>query len=238
MLWRVVCILRHMHLLFCHRFSSRSVAVACVASLSLGIFLLCPLSVHASVSHHQSEVDFARATAIRRRLETVPESARTRLQYERALDAYRAVYHGDPSSPNAARSVAAVAGLLAGEGRCFHDAKLLHDAIAQWEFLRHQYPTSSLRQRALFEEAQIQRDDLQDRAAAKKTYRLFLLKYPHDALAEQARAGLKGGAIAEASISHASSVKLPYTLPEEIPVAPGRPAPAQPAQSNLVARAR
>ena len=191
MLWQVVCNLRHVPLLFCHRFSSRSAAVVCVASLSLGIFLLCPSRVHASASHHQSEVDYARATAIQHRLDAIPQSDRTRLQYERAFDAYRAVYHGDPASPDAARSIAAVAYLLASEGRCFHDAKLSRDAVAQWEFLRRQYPASPLRQRALLEEARIQQYDLQDRAAAKTSYRLFLAKYPHDPLANQARAGLQ-----------------------------------------------
>jgi N-acetylmuramoyl-L-alanine amidase len=214
-------------LLFCHRFSSRPRAVACLAAVSLGIFLLCPCAVQASSSHHQSEVDFARATTIRRRLETIPESARTRPQYERTLDAYRAVYHGDPASPDAAHSIAAVADLLAGEGRCFHDAKLFQDAMAQWGFLRRQYPTSPLRQRALFEEAQIQQHDLQDRAAAKKSYRLFLTKYPHDALAEQARAGLQHDPIAEASTSRARMVTPTDAPSAETPIAPTHSTPPE-----------
>ncbi|MDR5728533.1 MAG: N-acetylmuramoyl-L-alanine amidase [Terriglobia bacterium] len=186
-----------MPFLFCHRFPSRSSGVACLASLGLGISLLCPPPVQAAISHHQSVVDYARATAIQRHLEAIPNAERTRSQYEHALDAYRAVYHGDPASPDAARSIAAVADLLAGEGRCVRDAKLFHDAVAQWEFLRHQYPTSSLRQRALFEEGQIEQHDLHDRTVARKIYRSFLLHYPQDPLAEQARAGLHGNALAE-----------------------------------------
>jgi N-acetylmuramoyl-L-alanine amidase len=230
MLWRVVCNLRHVPLLFCHRFSSRSGAVACVASLSLGTFLLCPSPVQASTSHHASEADFARATAIQHRLETVPDSDRTRAQYERALDAYRAVYHGDPASPNAARSIAAVADLLTSEGLCFHDAKLLRDAVAQWEFLRHQYPTSSLRQRALFEEAQIQQYDLRDRAASRKSYRLFLVKYPHDPLAEQALAGLEDKPIAQASTSHSRAARQTAAASTETPVVPTESTGIQPSQ--------
>lgn len=226
MLWRVVCNLRHVPLLFCHRFSSRWAPAACVASLSLGIFLLCPLPVQASTSHHRSEVDFARATAIQRRLEAVPESDRTRAQYERALDAYRAVYHGDPASPDAARSIAAVADLLASEGRSFHDAKMLHDAVAQWEFLLHQYPTSPLRQRALLEKAQIQQHDLQHRAVARKSDGVFLTRYPHDATAEQARAGLQKEPIAKAPASHAHLVKPADAPPAETPIASNQPTPA------------
>ena len=150
----------------------------------------------------------------------MPERDRTRVQYERALDAYRAVYHGDPASPDAARSIAAVADLLASDGRCFHDAKLLHDAVAQWEFLRRQYPTSPLRQRALLKEAEIQQHDLHDRAAARKSYRLFLTKYPHDELREQARAGLEDKPIAVASITHERVVKRTDARSTRMPVLP------------------
>ncbi len=152
---------------------------------------------------------------------------RTRLQYERVFDAYRTVYHGDPGSPDAARSIAAVADLLASEGLRFQDAKLLHDAIAQWEFLRHQYPTSSLRQRALFQEAQIQQYDLQDRAAAKKSYRLFLTKYPHDPLAEQARAGLREASVIEVASSHAPAQRQVDEPSAEAPITPRRSALSQ-----------
>ena len=193
----------------------------------MGIFLLCPSPVQASSSHRASEAAFARATAIQRHLEVVPNNNRTRAQYQHVLDAYRAVYHGDPASPDAARSIAAVADMLVSEGLCFHDATLLHDAVAQWEFLRHQYPTSSLRQRALFEEAQIQQYDLRDRVSARKSYRLFLAKYPHDALAKQARAGLEEKPVAEPPTPHALTVKQTAATPTGMPVAPTESAPAE-----------
>ena len=220
-----VCNLRRVPLFFCHRFRSRPDAVVCLASLGLGMFLLCPSPVLASAPHRQSEAAYARATAIQRRLNAIPETERTRPQYERALDAYRAVYHRDPASPDAARGIAAVADLLASEGRCFHDAKLLHDAAAQWEFLRRQYPTSSLRQRALFEEAQIQQHDLHDRTAAKKSYRLFLTQYPHDSLAEQVRAGLRGGLVAEASSRHVHGGARTETFPAKMSLREVKPVP-------------
>jgi len=167
-------------------------------SLCAMVFLLCAATfprgqaVLASASHRQSEIAYTHAENLRRHLEEKPLASRTREDYERVLNAYRAVYHGDPASPDAGRSIAAVAELLAGEGRVFHEEKLLHDAVAQWEFLRREYPGSPLRERALFQEAQIEQDDLQDRAAAKKLYRSFLRLYPRDELAGQARAGLDG----------------------------------------------
>ncbi len=223
MLWRVRLQLRRVPLLFCHRLRSRHDAVACLALLGLGMFLFFLSPMQASASHRQSVIDYVRAAAIQRHLEAIPATERTRSQYQRALDAYRTVYHSDPASPDAARSIAAVADLLASEGRCFHDAKLLHDALAQWEFLRRQYPTSSLRQRALFEEARIQQRDLHDRAAAMKSYRIFLAEYPHDSLAQQARAGLHGESTAKASASHARMERPTRARPTEASIAETKP---------------
>jgi N-acetylmuramoyl-L-alanine amidase len=116
-------------------------------------------AVQATVAHRQSAAEYARAERLQRWLDARPPADRTRGDYERSLDAYRAVYHGDPGSPDAARSVAAVADLLASEGRCFHDAKLLHDAVAQWKFLRSQYPGSPLRRRAALQIAELDGHD-------------------------------------------------------------------------------
>ena len=52
-------------------------------------------------------------------------------------------------------SIAAVADLLAEEGRVFQDEKALRDAIGQYEFLRHQYPGSRYRFSALLTEGEI-----------------------------------------------------------------------------------
>jgi N-acetylmuramoyl-L-alanine amidase len=110
--------------------------------------------------------EYVRAESLQRRLNARPIAERTRVDYERALDAYRAVYHGDPASPDAARSVAAVADLLTSEGRAFHDSRLLHDAVAQWNFLCSQYPGSPLRRRAKVEIAEIVRHPRERQAMA------------------------------------------------------------------------
>ncbi len=52
-----------------------------------------------------------------RSLESRPEDQRTRRDYERVLDLYRAIYHDDPASPKADASIFAVAQLLAEQGR-------------------------------------------------------------------------------------------------------------------------
>src|ERR1700722_106001 len=123
-------------------------------------------------------------------LEAIPEGTRTRADYTRAMDGFRAVYHEAPGDVHAPDSVNAVAELLTEQGRGLHDAKSLKAAVGQYEFLRTQYPGSSLRVGALLAEAQIEENDLQDADAARERYALLVKKYPRSALAEEAQAGL------------------------------------------------
>jgi N-acetylmuramoyl-L-alanine amidase len=134
---------------------------------------------------------FERAQRQREALEGRPEQQRTRHDYERVLDAYRAIYHGDPAAPKADASIAAVAELLAEEGRIFEDEKALHDAIGQYEFLRREYPYSRLRASALLTEGEIYYRDLNDRSSAKTAFQQFLKTYQKNPLADQARQSLR-----------------------------------------------
>ncbi len=152
---------------------------------------------------------FEHAEQMRDALESRPESSRTRGDYERVLDAYRDVYHGNPGDPRAAQAVNMVAGLLAEEGRIFHQDKTSLDAIGQFEFLRTQYPTSSYRASALLSEATIYLHDLHQPAAARTAYQTFLRSYPQHPLAAQARAGLK-------EIQHQRSQQSATTSRDEI----------------------
>ncbi len=100
------------------------------------------------------------------------------------------MYHGSPGDVHAPEAVFAVAELLAEEGRTRHDAKSLNAAVGQYEFLRTQYPVSSMRVQALLAEAQIEQNDLQDAKGAKDRYRLLLTQSPKSSQAEEARAAL------------------------------------------------
>src|SRR3984885_12404092 len=126
----------------------------------------------------------------REALDAIPEEARTRADYAKAMDGFRVVYHSAPADVHAPDSVNAVAELLAEQGRGLHDAKSLKDAVGQYEFLRTQYPGSSLRVGALLAEAQIYQNDLRDAAGAKERYALLVKQYPRSAQAEEARAGI------------------------------------------------
>jgi N-acetylmuramoyl-L-alanine amidase len=177
----------------------------CATSLSCAAMLCCGAAwMRADASSHSSRTSSTRRAAKkaivlspweqaeqqREALEATPEESRTRAEYTRAMDAYRAIYHANPADLHAAAAVNAVAELLAEQGRGLHDAKSLEAAVGQYEFLRKQYPASSLGTQALLAEGRIEQDDLNDAATAKEKYKLLLKQHAKSEQAEEARAGL------------------------------------------------
>jgi len=149
--------------------------------------LLAARSVQAAASS-----PYDRAMRLREALEGRPQRERTLRDYERALEAFRAVYRDGPRSPHADASADAVAGLLAEQGRLFELRRASQDAVSQYEFLRREYPASPYRYGALLTEGEIYKRDLNDRLAARTIFKLFLELYPQNALAGEARQELKG----------------------------------------------
>jgi N-acetylmuramoyl-L-alanine amidase len=139
----------------------------------------------------QARTQYETAERMREALNGRPADERTRKAYQKVADAYRKVYYVSPASSKADASVVAVAEILAEMGRQFApDGKDLNAAIAQYEFLRREYPGSKYRVEALFTIAQIYKEDLGDEAAAKATFVEFLKKYPRSQLAPKAQEAL------------------------------------------------
>jgi N-acetylmuramoyl-L-alanine amidase len=160
---------------------------------ALFLLLLPVLPVHARTRHSDAwaRSQFARAERMREALNGRPSQERTRHQYQQAIDAYRRVYYGAPTSSKADPSVVAVAELMVEMGRRFDDAKILRSAIGQYQFLRREYPGSKYRVDALFTIGEVYKDDLNDTAKAQATFRDFLKRYPRSHLADDARAALE-----------------------------------------------
>src|ERR1700739_3700397 len=72
-------------------------------------------------------------------------------------------------------------------GRPFDDDKILKEAIAQYKFLRREYPGSKYRCDALFTIGEIYKDDLNDAEQARSVFEEFLHRYPQNRLAEDAQ---------------------------------------------------
>ena len=162
----------------------------CAALVCCVIGLSCEVQAKTTVQHKAELTSWEQAERGLEILQAIPEGARTRADYAKAMDGFRAVYHAAPGDAHAPDSVNAVADLLAEQARRFHDAKSLKDAVGQYEFLRVQYPGSSLRVGALLAEGAIYENDLHDPAAAGERYALLVKDYPRSAQAEEARAGI------------------------------------------------
>ena len=155
------------------------------------LLLLALSGVPAHARPHHGEAwaheRFASAERMREALNGRPLSERTRRNYQRVLNAYRSVYYGAPTSTKADPSVVAVAETLVEMGRRFDDDKILNEAIAQYKFLRREYPGSKYRCDALFTIGEIYKDDLNDAEQARSVFEEFLHRYPQNRLAEDAQ---------------------------------------------------
>lgn len=146
-------------------------------------------------THHSdawAREHYAAADRMREALNGRPLAERTRRDYQRVLNAYRSVYYGAPTSTKADPSAVAVAEMLVEMGRRFDDDKILNEAIAQYKFLRKEYPGSKYRCDALFTIGEIYKDDLNDPEQAREVFADFLHRYPHNRLADDARQAIAG----------------------------------------------
>ncbi len=161
--------------------------------LSAVFFLfVCLASAYARVhrSGDWADTQYISAEKLHDALEARPQDQRTRMQYQRVIDAYRRVYLEAPSSGKADPSAAAAADVLTEMGEQFNDEKVLRSAVKQYEFLRKEYPGSKARFQALISIGQIYKDDLDDSDQATAAFQEFLRKYPHNTLAADARKAL------------------------------------------------
>jgi len=154
-----------------------------------GVLLLLALPALARVHHTEAWARdrYAAADRMREALNGRPPAERTRRDYQRVINAFRNVYFGAPTSTKADPSVVAVAETLVEMGRRFDDEKILNGAIAQYKFLRKEYPGSKYRCDALFTIGEIYKDDLNDPEQARATFEEFLKRYPHNRLVEDAQ---------------------------------------------------
>lgn len=144
----------------------------------------------ASAKKLPQETPWQVAEAARAQLASIAAAQRTPADYRTVMDAYRLIYHADPSELHAPEAILNVGNLLAEEGVVLHDPHALQASLGQYEFLRKQYPTSSLRIAALLEEAHVAVVGLHDNKLAQDKYDAFVQQYPKSAHIAEARAAL------------------------------------------------
>lgn len=189
--------------------------------LLISALLVLPAAAKSHRSEAWARTQFDAAEREREALNGRPAEERTRHDYQHAINAYRQVYYGAPTSTKADPSVVAVAELTVEMGRRFEDDKALRSAIGQYEFLRREYPGSRYRFEALFTVGEIYKDDLDDPVRARAVFDEFLRRYPHHHLAEQARAEL-AEPVQQAALrtKDAETTKAPEEVPAKTETLP------------------
>ena len=187
-------------------FLGRARRIVWVAALLCGMtaFAAAPPSSR-TTKHAVALTPWEQAQRARAGFEAEAQGSRTRVAYTRVLDLFRAIYHDNPRDAHAAEAIYSVAELLAEQGRDLEDAGSVRAAIAQYEFLRTQYPASPLGTPALLAEGRIEGDDLGDAVVARAKWNQLLREAPRSEAARQARvelAGLKKPAPAVVSPTH------------------------------------
>jgi N-acetylmuramoyl-L-alanine amidase len=198
------------------------------AALAMAVSLALPM--YAATTHttpaHAAPTPWEKAQHLRDTLAAEPETSRTRAEYTRAIEAFRAVYFGSARDPHAPASILAQANLEAEEGHLLHDAKATAAAATHYEFLRSQYPASSLVPAAILAEAQLETDP----KAARTLYTLLVHNFPHTEQAETARTAMRAPAtVARAKSPTVIAEPLIEKAPLSHPTAP--PAPVETAQA-------
>ena len=154
------------------------------------MFLLPALLFAGAAKKPATETPWSIAEAARAQLAAIPPEQRTVADYHTVMDAYRLIYHADPADLHAPESIYAVGNLLAEEGVVLREPHALQMSLGQYEFLRKQYPTSSLRIAALLEEAHVAAAGLKDLKLAREKYTDFVREYPKSARIPEAQAAL------------------------------------------------
>ena len=92
---------------------------------------------------------YERARTERQALTATPEVDRTRAEYEKVIYDFRIAYRLDPDFDKGPLALTSVAELYREMGRRFADAASFKTAIGAYQYLRDQFPDSSLSPDAL-----------------------------------------------------------------------------------------
>jgi N-acetylmuramoyl-L-alanine amidase len=194
----------------------------------LAVPLLCTVlvssvfaEVTASVKRQAAQTQFAKAEEQRALLNGKPEDKRTLADYKQVVTSYRRVYLITPHANEVPNSLLAVAELYAEMGDRF-GRSYYQSAVDSYLFLAHEYPKSKFCEEAYLRAAHLQKDQLGERAQARKNYEEFLNKYKKSPRRREAQEGL-----AELALLESSEDPAPAANPKTETAVESAPAPVR-----------
>jgi N-acetylmuramoyl-L-alanine amidase len=159
-----------------------------------------------SVKRQAAGTQFAKAEEQRALLNGKPEDKRTLGDYKQVVTSYRRVYLITPHANEVPDSLLAVAELYTEMGDHF-GRSYYQSAVDSYQFLAHEYPKSKFCQDAYLRAARLQKDQLGERAQARKNYEEFLSKFKKSPRRREAQEGLAELALLESSEEPAANAK-------------------------------
>jgi N-acetylmuramoyl-L-alanine amidase len=202
------------------RFASRFAGAALSLCAVAGVFLATAQPGRADdLAERRAAVQaqFARAEALRATLEAKPERRRSLQEYTDVVTTYRRATLITPHAAEVPMAFKQVADLYSHMGEQF-DPKYFRSALASYQFLVREYPTSPDVPDAQLAIAALQRGPLDQPALAKQAYEEFLQQHPRAARAGEARAAL--AEMAAAAKSATAAVKAAVARKAAITPAP------------------
>jgi len=162
----------------------------CVALLFAGLLAFPELLFSTVPTSHQEKAvaTYERALRMRTTLESLPETKRTRADYQKVIATFQEVARLDPAYSKAPVSLAYVAELQDEMGRLFGADRYYLDSVRTYNFLARQYPGSQFAREALLTMAEIYRTDLENAELARQAFQEYVTEYPNSSKAEEARA--------------------------------------------------
>ena len=162
----------------------------CFAFLLAGL-LAFPNVLFSAVSASRQEkaaATFERAVRMRTTLESLPETKRTKADYQKVIETFQEVTFLDPAYSKTPTALASVAELYEEQGRLFAADRYYLESIKTYKFLVSQYPGSQVAREALLTLGEIYRTDLESPQDAREAFQEFLHEYPNSSKAEEVRA--------------------------------------------------
>ena len=121
---------------------------------------------------------YGRAVEKRAQFNKIPPETRTKKEFLALLRSFDLVRRTDPTFGNVPPSLRAMAELYREIGDTFGEEKYYRLAVKSFKFLIREYPYSVNARRAWYGIGEIQSADLEDIAAARKAYEVFLKRNP------------------------------------------------------------
>lgn len=141
----------------------------------------------ASVRHPElARKAWAHAVELQRALAARPSRLRRPANYERVIREYHMVYFYDYAYVKAPVAAEMMGDLYSEMGRRFHNPGYYRLAIKSYDYVRSQYPGSTMARDSALSAGKVYLEGLHDPDQARDTYREFIAKYPTSLQAREA----------------------------------------------------